>query len=172
MLGFCCGQKYVFVPQALICYGKQLCTVPVNAVYYSYQNKYRRRASSRQLTHSLTAAESRQHRSHVSLWIVVNFPMGQPPCVLLCTLHTLLNPLNYLNFKVANSTLWKYLRMKVVIEKSWNMFHWIVENSVKCVPPVGCCGFQILLNLVLVRGSAPEPTTRKFMSLSQTPKLL
>ena len=40
MLGFCCGQKYVFVPQVLICYGKQLCTVPVNAVYYSYQNRY------------------------------------------------------------------------------------------------------------------------------------
>ena len=39
MLGFCCGQKYVFVPQVLICYGKQLCTVPVNAVYYSYQNR-------------------------------------------------------------------------------------------------------------------------------------
>ena len=40
MLGFCCGQKYVFVPQVLICYGKQLCTVPVNAVYYSYQNRF------------------------------------------------------------------------------------------------------------------------------------
>ena len=42
MLGFCCGQKYVFVPQVLICYGKQLCTVPVNVVYYSYQNRYNR----------------------------------------------------------------------------------------------------------------------------------
>jgi len=40
MMGFCCGQKYVFVPQVLICYGKQLCTVPVNAVYYSYQNRF------------------------------------------------------------------------------------------------------------------------------------
>ena len=39
-LGFCCGRKYVFCPQVLICYGKQLCTVPVNATYYSYQNRY------------------------------------------------------------------------------------------------------------------------------------
>ena len=40
MLGFCCGRKYVFCPQVLICYGKQLCTVPVNATYYNYQNRY------------------------------------------------------------------------------------------------------------------------------------
>ena len=39
-LGFCCGKKYVFSPMVLICYGKYLCTVPVNAYYYSYQNRY------------------------------------------------------------------------------------------------------------------------------------
>ncbi|KAJ8298017.1 hypothetical protein KUTeg_024548 [Tegillarca granosa] len=39
-LGYCCGRKFVFSPQVLCCYGKQLCTIPRDAVYYSYQNRY------------------------------------------------------------------------------------------------------------------------------------
>ncbi len=39
-LGYCCGRKYVFHPQVLCCYGKQLCTIPRDATYYSYQNRY------------------------------------------------------------------------------------------------------------------------------------
>ncbi|CAG5123248.1 unnamed protein product [Candidula unifasciata] len=39
-LGYCCGHKYVFCPQVLCCYGKQLCTIPRDAMYYSYQNRY------------------------------------------------------------------------------------------------------------------------------------
>ncbi|ESN92547.1 hypothetical protein HELRODRAFT_130363, partial [Helobdella robusta] len=39
-LGFCCGRKYMFSPQALCCYGKAMCSIPVNAVYYSHQNRY------------------------------------------------------------------------------------------------------------------------------------
>ena len=39
-LGYCCGRKYVFHPQVLCCYGKQLCTVPRDAVYWSYENRY------------------------------------------------------------------------------------------------------------------------------------
>ncbi len=38
-LGYCCGRKYVFHPQVLCCYGKQLCTIPRDATYYSYQNR-------------------------------------------------------------------------------------------------------------------------------------
>ncbi|XP_029680125.1 CREB-binding protein-like isoform X4 [Formica exsecta] len=37
-LGYCCGRKYTFNPQVLCCYGKQLCTIPRDAKYYSYQN--------------------------------------------------------------------------------------------------------------------------------------
>ncbi|XP_036266111.1 CREB-binding protein isoform X6 [Pipistrellus kuhlii] len=37
-LGYCCGRKYEFSPQTLCCYGKQLCTIPRDAAYYSYQN--------------------------------------------------------------------------------------------------------------------------------------
>nr|CAD7196388.1 unnamed protein product [Timema douglasi] len=37
-LGYCCGRKYTFNPQVLCCYGKQLCTIPRDANYYSYQN--------------------------------------------------------------------------------------------------------------------------------------
>ncbi|KAM0736679.1 CREB-binding protein [Formica fusca] len=37
-LGHCCGRKYRFNPQVLCCYGKQLCTIPRDAKYYSYQN--------------------------------------------------------------------------------------------------------------------------------------
>ena len=39
-LGYCCGRKYVFNPQVLCCYGKQLCTIARDATYYSYQNRY------------------------------------------------------------------------------------------------------------------------------------
>ncbi|XP_028670118.2 CREB-binding protein isoform X2 [Erpetoichthys calabaricus] len=39
-LGYCCGRKYEFSPQTLCCYGKQLCTIPRDATYYSYQNRY------------------------------------------------------------------------------------------------------------------------------------
>lgn len=38
-LGYCCGRKHVFSPQVLCCYGKQLCTISRDAVYYSYQNR-------------------------------------------------------------------------------------------------------------------------------------
>ncbi|XP_045763305.1 histone lysine acetyltransferase CREBBP isoform X10 [Maniola jurtina] len=37
-LGYCCGRKYTFNPQVLCCYGKQLCTIPRDAKYFSYQN--------------------------------------------------------------------------------------------------------------------------------------
>ncbi|KAF7204814.1 histone acetyltransferase p300 isoform X1 [Nothobranchius furzeri] len=39
-LGYCCGRKLEFSPQTLCCYGKQLCTIPRDAVYFSYQNRY------------------------------------------------------------------------------------------------------------------------------------
>nr|XP_034986339.1 CREB-binding protein isoform X2 [Zootoca vivipara] len=39
-LGYCCGRKYEFSPQTLCCYGKQLCTIPRDAAYFSYQNRY------------------------------------------------------------------------------------------------------------------------------------
>uniref|UniRef100_A0A8C4P4X3 histone acetyltransferase n=1 Tax=Dromaius novaehollandiae TaxID=8790 RepID=A0A8C4P4X3_DRONO len=39
-LGYCCGRKLEFSPQTLCCYGKQLCTIPRDATYYSYQNRY------------------------------------------------------------------------------------------------------------------------------------
>ena len=38
-LGYCCGRKYVFQPQVLCCYGKQLCTIPRDVKYMSYQNR-------------------------------------------------------------------------------------------------------------------------------------
>lgn len=38
-MGYCCGRKYTFNPQVLCCYGKQLCTIPRDAKYYSYQNR-------------------------------------------------------------------------------------------------------------------------------------
>uniref|UniRef100_A0A7M4E4C7 histone acetyltransferase n=1 Tax=Crocodylus porosus TaxID=8502 RepID=A0A7M4E4C7_CROPO len=34
------GIPYEFSPQTLCCYGKQLCTIPRDAAYYSYQNRY------------------------------------------------------------------------------------------------------------------------------------
>ncbi|KAI8486761.1 hypothetical protein Bbelb_355090 [Branchiostoma belcheri] len=39
-LGFCCGRKYVFQPQALYCYGKSVCTIPWGARYWTYENRY------------------------------------------------------------------------------------------------------------------------------------
>ncbi|KAG7262655.1 hypothetical protein CRUP_001495 [Coryphaenoides rupestris] len=42
-LGYCCGRKLEFSPQTLCCYGKQLCTIPRDAAYFSYQNRYERR---------------------------------------------------------------------------------------------------------------------------------
>lgn len=39
-LGYCCGRKYTFNPQVLCCYGKQLCTIPRDAKYFSYQNRF------------------------------------------------------------------------------------------------------------------------------------
>ncbi|XP_051550734.1 histone lysine acetyltransferase CREBBP-like isoform X3 [Myxocyprinus asiaticus] len=39
-LGYCCGRKYEFSPQTLCCYGKQLCTIPRDGTYYSFQNRY------------------------------------------------------------------------------------------------------------------------------------
>uniref|UniRef100_A0A674BE05 histone acetyltransferase n=1 Tax=Salmo trutta TaxID=8032 RepID=A0A674BE05_SALTR len=38
VLGYCCGRKLEFSPQTLCCYGKQLCTIPRDAAYFSYQN--------------------------------------------------------------------------------------------------------------------------------------
>ena len=38
-LGYCCGRKFVFQPQVLCCYGKQLCTSPRDVKYMSYQNR-------------------------------------------------------------------------------------------------------------------------------------
>ena len=39
-LGYCCGRKYTYNPQVLCCYGKQLCTIPRDAKYFSYQNRW------------------------------------------------------------------------------------------------------------------------------------
>ncbi|CAI8019599.1 Protein cbp-1 [Geodia barretti] len=39
-LGYCCGGRHTFHPQVLYCYGKSLCTIARDSVYYSYQNRY------------------------------------------------------------------------------------------------------------------------------------
>ncbi|KAK2725883.1 CREB-binding protein-like isoform X2 [Artemia franciscana] len=39
-LGYCCGHKYTFQPQVLCCYGAQICAIPRDAKYFSYQNRY------------------------------------------------------------------------------------------------------------------------------------
>ena len=39
-LGYCCGRKYVFLPQVLCCFGKGLCPIPRDTVYYVYDNRY------------------------------------------------------------------------------------------------------------------------------------
>lgn len=39
-LGYCCGRKYEYHPQVLCCYGKPMCTIPRDALYYSYENRF------------------------------------------------------------------------------------------------------------------------------------
>lgn len=41
-LGYCCGKKYVFYPNVLVCYGKQslACTIAQYQVYYAYENRF------------------------------------------------------------------------------------------------------------------------------------
>lgn len=41
-LGFCCGRKYVFYPNVLVCYGKSqlTCTIAQYQTYYAYQNRF------------------------------------------------------------------------------------------------------------------------------------
>lgn len=64
-LGYCCGRKYTFNPQVLCCYGKQLCTIPRDAKYYSYQNRsvclevcfYRNELGTLILSHAFTFTE-------------------------------------------------------------------------------------------------------------------
>ena len=35
-----CRFQYIFNPQVLCCYGKHLCTIPRDASYWTYQNRY------------------------------------------------------------------------------------------------------------------------------------
>lgn len=35
-----CRFQYIFNPQVLCCYGKHLCTIPRDAFYWTYQNRY------------------------------------------------------------------------------------------------------------------------------------
>ncbi|CAG2099955.1 unnamed protein product [Medioppia subpectinata] len=39
-IGYCCGGKYAFQRQVLSCFGQNLCVIPTDALYMSYQNKY------------------------------------------------------------------------------------------------------------------------------------
>ena len=39
-LGYCCGRKYVFQPQVLLCFGKELCQIPRDAKYMNYMDRY------------------------------------------------------------------------------------------------------------------------------------
>lgn len=39
-IGFCCGHRFVFSPQVLCCFGKQLCTIARDSTYYNYQDRY------------------------------------------------------------------------------------------------------------------------------------
>lgn len=39
-LEYCCGHKYMYTPIVLVCYGKFMCNIPINAVYYTYQNRF------------------------------------------------------------------------------------------------------------------------------------
>ncbi|KAK4329043.1 hypothetical protein Pmani_000575 [Petrolisthes manimaculis] len=39
-LGYCCGHHYTFESVILCCYGKELCTIPRNAKYFSYEDRY------------------------------------------------------------------------------------------------------------------------------------
>lgn len=36
----CLHFQYIFHPQVLCCYGKHLCTIPRDAAYWTYQNRY------------------------------------------------------------------------------------------------------------------------------------
>ncbi len=40
-LGYCCGRKYTYSPQTLVCYGQQntICTIARDAKYFVYENK-------------------------------------------------------------------------------------------------------------------------------------
>lgn len=38
-LGYCCGRKYVFQPQILLCFGKELCQIPRDAKYMNYKDR-------------------------------------------------------------------------------------------------------------------------------------
>lgn len=38
-LGYCCGRKYVFQPQMLLCFGKELCQIPRDAKYMNYKDR-------------------------------------------------------------------------------------------------------------------------------------
>ena len=38
-LGYCCGRKYVFQPQVLLCFGKELCQIPRDAKYMNYLDR-------------------------------------------------------------------------------------------------------------------------------------
>lgn len=38
-LGYCCGRKFVFQPQLLLCYGKELCQIARDARYMNYENR-------------------------------------------------------------------------------------------------------------------------------------
>ncbi|ESN92560.1 hypothetical protein HELRODRAFT_95876, partial [Helobdella robusta] len=38
-LGYCCGRRHVFSPQVLCCFGKQLCSIPRDTVYYNYLDR-------------------------------------------------------------------------------------------------------------------------------------
>ena len=39
-LGFCCGRKHSYTPNAMCCYGQQLCTISRDCKYFYYENKY------------------------------------------------------------------------------------------------------------------------------------
>ncbi len=40
-LGYCCGRKYTYSPQTLVCYGQQntICTIARDAKFFVYENK-------------------------------------------------------------------------------------------------------------------------------------
>lgn len=38
-LGYCCGRKFVFQPQMLLCFGKELCQIPRDAKYMNYKDR-------------------------------------------------------------------------------------------------------------------------------------
>lgn len=45
-LGYCCGEKHVFLPQVMFCFGNQLCSqIARDATYYCYTNKIQGRTN-------------------------------------------------------------------------------------------------------------------------------